>query len=115
MNPHNKKLFLYLLAKTLAGDDSEDAPAHLQPIIPEHIYGADKTGIQMGIGNRKHVVGPAKGHVQHQQRSGNQENITVIVTICADGTSLAPAVIFKGSGYQVEWNEENPLDAEYAL
>jgi hypothetical protein len=99
VDPHNKKLFFNLLAETLASDDSKDALIHLWPIIPEHIYGAGKTGIQMGAGTHKQVVGPAKGCIQHQQHSGNRENITVIVTICADGTSLAPAVIFKGNGY----------------
>lgn len=39
--------------------------------------------------------------------------MTVIATICGDGTALAPAVIFKGKGYQVQWAENNPLNALY--
>ena len=39
------------------------------------------------------------------------ENITVIVTICADGTSLPPAVLFKGQAFQVKWAQDNPTKA----
>ena len=46
----------------------------------------------MGLSNE--VIGTAGKCVQHQQKTGNRENITVIVTICADGTSMPPAVIF---------------------
>ncbi|PBK71770.1 hypothetical protein ARMSODRAFT_973349 [Armillaria solidipes] len=46
------------------------------------------------------IVGPAGETIQHQQQSGNQENITILVTICEDGTSIAPAVIFKGEYFQ---------------
>ena len=37
--------------------------------------------------------------VQHQQRSEEHENITVLVSICANGTLLSPVMIFKGEGY----------------
>jgi hypothetical protein len=47
----------------------------------------------------------------YQQRAGTRENITVIVTICANGTSTPPAIIFKGSAYQVKWSQNNPLNA----
>jgi hypothetical protein len=47
----------------------------------------------------------------YQQRSGDRENITVIVTICGDGMTTPPAVIFKGEGFQVSWKQENPLNA----
>ncbi|KIL70546.1 hypothetical protein M378DRAFT_49547, partial [Amanita muscaria Koide BX008] len=81
------------------------------PIPPELIYGADESGFQSGVGTRERVIGRQGKKVQHQQRSGGRENMTVLVTICADGTSLAPAVIFKGMGYQTSWKQENPLNA----
>ncbi|KAE9386129.1 hypothetical protein BT96DRAFT_960643 [Gymnopus androsaceus JB14] len=59
-------------------------------------YGGDETGIQSGIGTTEYVVGRKGKGVQHQQRDGNRENITVLPTICADGTNLVPAIIFKG-------------------
>jgi hypothetical protein len=82
-------------------------------IPDELVYGADETGIQSGIGITERVIGPAGGNIQHQQQSGNQENITVLPTICADGTTLAPIVIYKGEAFQTKWLQENPLDARY--
>ena len=104
-NPHTKKAFFELLEKTIQGEDGEDS------IPDELIYGADETGIQKGIGTKQRVVGGTGKKVQHQVRSGDRENITIIETICADGTTIAPAVIYKGEGYQVNWKQDNPLNA----
>ncbi|KIJ96358.1 hypothetical protein K443DRAFT_74193, partial [Laccaria amethystina LaAM-08-1] len=76
------------------------------------IYGSDEVGIQaQGGGKHKYVFGGRKKAAPYQQRAGTRDNITVIVTICADGTSTPPATIFKGSAYQVKWGENNPLNA----
>lgn len=80
-------------------------------IQPHNTYGVDEFGTQSGTGERERVIGPKKRGPHYQQRSGNCENITVIVTICGDGSSLPPAVIFKGSAYQVQWKQDNPADA----
>ena len=82
-------------------------------IPDELVYGADKTGIQLGIGVTEQVIGPAGAKIQHQQWSGTWENITVLPAICADGISLAPTVIYKGEAFQTKWLQENPLDARY--
>jgi hypothetical protein len=82
-------------------------------IPDELVYGADETGIQSGIGVAERVIGPAGAKIQHQQRSGTRENITVLPTICADGTTVAPTVIYKGEAFQTKWLQENPLDARY--
>jgi len=34
--------------------------------------------------------------------------MTVLVTICTNGTALPPAVIFKGKGYLMKWHQDNP-------
>lgn len=94
-----------MLRTVIDGEGGEDI------IAAECIYGADETGIQNGIGTVEQVVGPAGESIQHQQRSGDRENITVLVTICADGTSIAPAVIFKGETFQSSWKQDNPLNA----
>ncbi len=73
--------------------------------------GADETGIQTGIGVTERVIGPVGQKMQYQQRSGNRENITVLPTICADGTSVPPIIIYKGEAFQAKWLQENPLDA----
>ena len=82
-------------------------------IPDELVYGADETGIQTGIGVTERVIGPSGAKMQHQQQSGNRENITVLPTICADGTSLPPTVIYKGESFQTKWLQENPLEARY--
>ena len=81
----------------------------------EDIYGTDETGFMTGVGLKERVIGRRGKKVQHQQRGGNRETITVIPTICADGTSIPPAVIFKGKSYQVRWKQNNPLHASYVF
>jgi hypothetical protein len=102
VNPHTNKAWWKLLGETI---DKYN-------ITPCNIYGTDEVGIQtQGGGEREHVFGPRTKAAPYQQRSGTRENITVIVTICADGTTTPPAVIFKGSAYQVSWGENNPFNA----
>lgn len=84
-------------------------------ICDELIYGADETGIRTGIGVTERVIGPAGAKIQHQQRSGNRENITVLPTICADGTSTPPTVIYKGESFQAKWLQENPLNTRFVM
>ncbi|KAE9388779.1 hypothetical protein BT96DRAFT_766602, partial [Gymnopus androsaceus JB14] len=35
--------------------------------------------------------------MQHQQGGANEENVTAIVAICSNGTTLCLTVIFKGN------------------
>ncbi|KZP31407.1 hypothetical protein FIBSPDRAFT_907633 [Athelia psychrophila] len=56
-------------------------------------------------------MGSHKPGPQYQQHDGNQENITIIVTVCTKGTSTPPTIIFKGKGYQTEWKHDNPANA----
>jgi hypothetical protein len=107
VNPVTKKAFFELLEGVLIGDDGQEL------IPPELIYGVDETGIQCGIGGRVRVLGHVGKKDQYQQRSGDRENITIIVCICADGTSLAPAVIFKGEGYQAAWAQNNTFKSSW--
>jgi hypothetical protein len=81
-------------------------------IRPETTFGADEAGFQSRGQECEHVAASRtqKGP-QYQQKAGTRENTTIIVTICADGTSTPPTVIFKGSAYQVSWGENNPLNA----
>ena len=84
--------------------------------IPDELaYDADETGIQTGTGTTERVIGPAGASIQYRQQNCNRENITVLPTICADGTSVPPTVIYKGESFQAKWLQENPLDVRYAL
>jgi hypothetical protein len=80
-------------------------------IVKENTYGTDEIGTNPRDGERERVMGGHNLGPQYQQRDGTRENITVIVTICADGTSTPPAVIFKGQAYQVHWKQDNPINA----
>jgi hypothetical protein len=81
------------------------------PIKPENIYACDESGFFPAGGVRQRVIGARGASQQHQQIDGGRENTTVIVTICADETSLRPVVIFKGKSFQTKWAKDNPLNA----
>lgn len=80
-------------------------------ILPENDYATDEIGTNPFAGERERVMGGKHGGPQYQQRNGTRENITSIVTICADGTSLPPAVLFKGQAFQASWKQDNPANA----
>ncbi|KIM35937.1 hypothetical protein M413DRAFT_78899 [Hebeloma cylindrosporum] len=106
VNPHTNAEYWKILRETL----------EKYSILPENIYGTDEIGIQtQGGGEREYVFGARRKAAPYQQRSGTWENITVIVTICADGTSTPPAVIFKGKAFQPSWAENNPLNASCVI
>ena len=98
-NPTNNKEWYDLLAK------------HIKDTNPDCIWAADETGIQTGTAVKEQVIRAKGKTTQHQTREGNQENITMIVTICADGSSIAPAIIFKGQAFLAGWQQHNPLGA----
>ena len=101
VNPHTKDAWFSLLQQTITDYGVE----------AECTYGTDEIGCNPAEGQKERVMGSLKPGPQYQQRDGNRENITVIVTVCADGTSSPPAVIFKGQGYQVKWKQDNPANA----
>lgn len=80
-------------------------------IPPELMYGGDETGIQEASGQKEKVFGKRGKRTVHQERTGSRENITVLVTICADGSALKPAVIYKGKGFMTKWKQNNPTNA----
>lgn len=80
-------------------------------IQPENMHASDESAFTTGQSVRQRVIGAKGKNVQHQQRGGNRENITVLVTISADGTSLPPTVIYKGQHFLVSWRQNNPLNA----
>jgi hypothetical protein len=101
VNPATNKAYFALLGDTLKKYN----------IKQENIYRVDELGCQLSGGKEERVMGSQKAAPQYQQCDGNRENITVLVTMCADGTSILPAVIFKGSAYQVKWKQDNPANA----
>jgi hypothetical protein len=112
-NPTNVAAWFQLLGDVLLARKSfEEFPDLDGPIDADCIYGMDESGFQpCGCNAGEKVFGPAKQKQQYEQRAGSRETITVLACICADGTALPPAVIYKGEDFQVQWNQENPLDA----
>ncbi|KAF9220161.1 hypothetical protein BS17DRAFT_715631, partial [Gyrodon lividus] len=101
VNPHTHKAWCNLLKEMLEREKIEE----------DCLWAADETGFQPGGGTRQHVFGPAKKKIQHQQCNGNCENITIMVTICADGEDIAPTVIYKGQAFSTNWHQDNELQA----
>ncbi|KDQ11614.1 hypothetical protein BOTBODRAFT_135684 [Botryobasidium botryosum FD-172 SS1] len=103
VNPHTNTAWFCLLKETIV----------VYKIVEETTYAADEFGCNGTDGQRERVMGQVKGSPQYQQVGGDRENITVIVAICGDGTPTPPAVIFKGSAFQVSWKQNNPANASY--
>ena len=105
-NSHNNEAWWKLLGETITK----------YKIKEENTYATDEVGIQaQGGGECEYVFGPYTKAAPYQQCSGMHEIIITIVAICVDGTSMPPAVIFKGSTYHIKWGENNPLNALYVI
>jgi len=77
---------------------------------PKNVYGMDESGFPFGGDESGNVVYcDVEATIQHQQTEGNRENVTAIVTICADGTTVTPTVIFKGKNMNSAWHDANLL------
>jgi hypothetical protein len=83
---------------------------------PENVYGFDESGFPFGGDSaRQRVVSRTDVQIQHVQRGGNRENVTVMVTICADGTTMRPTVIFKGKRMFSDWTRANVATMRYII
>lgn len=80
-------------------------------IPTENWYGADESGVALGVTSTAEVIGPAGQKLQHQQQDGEREIVTVLETICADGSMLRPTVVFKGKNLLSKWGKVNPCHA----
>ena len=72
-------------------------------IPPKNIYNMDEKGIQLRLGKRVLAFFDHNQKDVHNVEDGNQELVTVIETVCADGTALCPSVIFKVKRRDLEW------------
>lgn len=76
-------------------------------IKPANMYGMDETGFQLSFQGRQRIIGRKGAKVQHKQVATDRQNTTVIVTICADGSTVRPCVILKGKNFMSKWGENN--------
>lgn len=86
---------------------------HGGPIAAECTWAFDETGFQHNGGSsNERVIGGTGKKVQYQQQDASRETITVLLTIGADGSALAPSVIFSGKAFQIKWLQDNPTKAK---
>jgi len=76
-------------------------------ILPENTYGMDESGFLPEASQKTRVIGARGTKTQHMQGTACRENVTALVTICADGTALRPTVIFKARKFQRSWINNN--------
>lgn len=82
-------------------------------ILPENLYNMDEKGLQLGIGARIAAMIDRDQKIAYSIEDGNRELVTVIETICADGSVLHPSVIFQGARRNSEWGRSNPCNARF--
>ncbi|CAN0195608.1 unnamed protein product, partial [Ascophyllum nodosum] len=81
----------------------------------DHLHNTDETGTTPQGTKAEKTFAEAEQKVVGSMRSNSRENVTVVTTISADGTTWKPTIIFKGQRVQADWmSEENgPPDARY--
>ena len=82
---------------------------------PELIFAADESFLSKDHHQHKRVIGRAEARLQHQVGGEDREHITILPTICADGTFLPPFIIFKGARLQQDRQNNNVLKAVFAV
>jgi len=103
LNPENVKGWFEVVKRCVVDEE----------IWPEDCYGMDETGTTMGNHMKEHVVGQKGRKVHHRQGGGDRENVTAIITICTDGTTLRPTLIYKGKNIMKPWTDNNVSGASY--
>ena len=80
-------------------------------IRKEDVYGMDESGFPPSDQGTQRVVTARGQKTQHKSGSASRENVTALVTICADGTALKPTIIFKGKRFMAAWGQNNVAEA----
>lgn len=71
----------------------------------------DETGCPPSDQETEHVVGGQGTKTQHKQSGADHENVTTLVTICANGTVFHPTIIFKAKKFREKWAQDNVAKA----
>jgi hypothetical protein len=82
-------------------------------ILPQNTYNMDEKGFMIGVSTKQHRIFSKqafqKGQILANIQDGNRQWITVIATICADGSWLPPGVIFAGN-IRDTWVKDKVMD-----
>ncbi|USP82871.1 transposase [Curvularia clavata] len=85
-------------------------------IQPGDLYNMDETGIRMGVGGQQYVITMAGDDDAIQSPSDtNRESVTVVETVAADGSVLAPFIILKGKAHLSKWYTNTNLPNDYIV
>ncbi len=76
-----------------------------------NIYTMDESSFPFGTGEKVKVIACKMTKRAYVQCDGNHENVSVIVTVCADGGFVPPVVIFKGQNVNSKWLKDSLLEA----
>jgi hypothetical protein len=101
LNPTNVKLWFDMVKENIVDTG----------ILPGNIFGMDESGFPPSDQGTQRVIGRRGTKTQHAQGSADRENVTAIITICADGTVLKPSIIFKGQNIMKKWGDNNVSNA----
>jgi hypothetical protein len=97
MNPEAKKKWFELLDEFLVKAG----------VAPENIYAMDEMGCPPSDQGTERVLSSRGTKTQHRQGGADRENVTALLTICANGTVLRPMIIFKGRNFMQKWQQDN--------
>jgi hypothetical protein len=85
----------------------------------ENIYNIDEKGFIIGFSNVvKRIMSLEalkSGRITNAQTDGNREFISLVASICANGTSIPPALVYKGESHDLQssWLDDIGSDTVY--
>ena len=104
LNPTNVREYFEVLSEI-------DRVRHIKP---ENKYAMDESPFLIGMESTARVIGPAGQRLQHRLHDGNRESVSLVVTICANGTvPFPPTIILAGHNFLKRWASHNTLNATY--
>jgi len=75
-------------------------------ITAENIYNMDEKGFIIGFSNVVKRIMSLEAYkssrIRHVQTDSNREFISLVAGICTDGTSVLPALVYKGESYDLQ-------------
>jgi hypothetical protein len=72
-------------------------------IKPQDVYNMDESGFAIGDIEASQRIINTTIRQKFQAKPGRQEWVTAVESICADGSSLPPLIIFKGENLSRQW------------
>lgn len=93
-------------------DYFQNLETSIKDVPPSHIMNYDETNVSDDPGSEKCIF---RRGVKHPERIINSTKgcISIMFSACADGTLLAPYVVYKSECMWTQWVEDGPNDARY--